>query len=457
MFFSKLADHQTQLAVIDQELTLTYTQLSGKVDEFSAILQEQLRHPECQRPLVFLHAKNNYLTLVAYLSCLRLGFPLLLLDPDLSADKRQNLEQVYQPNLLIDDLNIKLLHYDALLLSEVLALMLSTSGSTGSPKQVCLSAKNLQANAESICEFLPIQPSDKTITSLPFFYSYGLSVINSHLLAGACIVFNQATLLSREFWDCFKLNNINSLAGVPYSYEMLLRLRFETMDLPSLRYFTQAGGRLASNLVIRLAQLAKATNKRFFIMYGQTEATARMAYLPDEKALDKPNSIGCAIPKGELRLVDEFGHNIAAPHVAGELVYQGDNIMLGYAECLLQLSTFNPEKTLMTGDIACFDEDGDFFIKGRKKRFIKLFGQRVSLDEVERYLTEKTLECYCTGDDTSLVVAVKNHHDIKVLTTDLSVYLKLHPSVIKVISVAQLPVTSNGKKDYQQVLKWAKS
>jgi acyl-CoA synthetase (AMP-forming)/AMP-acid ligase II len=427
--------------------------LQKNCDEFAAELKNGLK--DCS-PLIFLKAQNSGATLTAYLTCLQMGLPLLLLDPDIQPEKLQGLVNTYQPNCVIEGFTCEFIEgSQGQSVSSELALMLSTSGSTGSAKQVCLSANNLNANALSICEYLPILASDKTITTLPFFYSYGLSVINSHLLAGACIVFCQDSVISREFWRTFKQHNISSFAGVPYTYEMLMRLRFERMALPSLRYFTQAGGKLNTDLVKRLAALANEQQQNFYVMYGQTEATARMAFLASDKALLKPDSIGQAIPNGQLNLRDEQGNIIDEPNQIGELVYVGPNIMLGYAESREDLVQFESRAQLATGDIAYRDQEGDYFIQGRIKRFIKLFGQRINLDEVEQLLAEKKLECYCTGDDTKLIVAVKNHNNIKQLTTEICQDLKLHHSVVRVMSVVELPLNANGKKDYQQVLQWA--
>ena len=449
MFFNALTTYQQNIVAIEQGMVTSYAELAERCQQFS----EQLTQTsELKRPLLFVKAHNNVDTLVVYLSALQNKFPVLLLDPDIEQEKLANLLRVYQPNFLLENKTITPLNTTQHKMADTLALMLSTSGSTGSPKQVCLSQQNLQANAQSICDYLPIQLSDKTITTLPFFYSYGLSVINSHLLAGACIVFNQHTMLSREFWQVFNAQQISSFAGVPYHYEMLLKLRFERMDLPSLRYFTQAGGKLSEPLVKKLSAYASSQHKAFFMMYGQTEATARMAYLPSDKVSIKPNSIGQAIPNGEFSLLDEQGMAVNESNQAGELVYSGPNVMLGYAEYVTDLTGLKPITQLHTGDIASRDSDGDYFIVGRKKRFIKLFGQRINLDEVEQLLAKKQLETYCLGDDTKLIVAIKKANDIKVLRTTICRLLNIHISVIEVLSVDELPVTANGKKDYKRIL-----
>jgi long-chain acyl-CoA synthetase len=447
VFFQQLAQKGSALAAIENEQLVSYAELAVQCDDFAQQLGSK-------RQLIFLKAANNIATLVAYLAALRSKHPILLLEPELSDGKLAKLIKLFNPNLLIENKQIQQLHHQELDLAPQLSLLLSTSGSTGSAKQVALSSENLQANAHSICAYLPMKVSDKAITTLPFFYSYGLSVINSHLQAGGCIVFNQHSLVSREFWQTFKQHEITSFAGVPYSYEMLLKLRFTRMELPSLRYFTQAGGRLTGEKVEELARYASEQGKAFFVMYGQTEATARMAYLSAEKVLAKPNTIGQAIPGGRLSLLDEQGQPISAYGGQGELCYSGDNVMLGYAQCAQDLAAFSAIELLHTGDLAYCDEQGDFTICGRLKRFIKLFGQRINLDEVENLIQDNwQLENYCCGDDKKLLIGVKNCEDIQSLKTFVCSYLNLHHSVVEVCSVSDLPLTSNGKKDYQGLMK----
>lgn len=444
MFFRQLNEKKHRLAVVDGDSRLTYEELACKCDELSLLLP--------QKPcLIFLKAKNDISTLVAYLTALRHDHVVMLLDPDIDETKYNDLVSAYRPNVAIEGENLATVSSHIHRFHSDLCLLLSTSGSTGSAKQVCLSQTNLHANAQSICDYLPIDDDDKTITTLPFFYSYGLSIINSHLLKGSCIVFNRHSVVSRDFWQLFKSEEITSFGGVPYSYQMLLKLRFTSMNLPHLRYFTQAGGKLEEAHSKILNQYAIERGISFYIMYGQTEATARMAYLAPAILATKPCAIGKAIPAGRLHIVDSDNKTIVSPNTEGELIYSGPNVMLGYANTYADLLKFTSIEHLYTGDIAYFDNDGDFVICGRKKRFIKLFGQRLNLDEIESLLSQKGLESYCTGDDNKLLVAVKNNNDIKAVKHLLSNDLQLHHSVIQIIGVDSFPITANGKKDYQSV------
>ena len=255
---------------------------------------------------------------------------------------------------------------------EELGLLLTTSGSTGSPKLVRQSYTNIQENAKSIAEYLKIDETERPITTLPMNYTYGLSIINSHILKGAAILVTQHTLMEREFWKFFRESEATSFGGVPYTYEILKKLRFFNMELPSLRYMTQAGGKLSPQLHKEFAEYAESHQKQFIVMYGQCEATARMAYLPAEKALEKYGSMGIAIPGGRLELIDVNGKFIEKPDEVGELVYYGPNVTLGYAQEAGDLKKADERNgRLETGDMAKRDNDGFYYIVGRKKEIFE--------------------------------------------------------------------------------------
>ena len=277
-----------------------------------------------------------------------------------------------------------------------LALLLTTSGSVGSPKFVRQSYKNIAANTASIVEYLHLDTAERAITSLPMNYTFGISVINSHLMVGATLVLSPYTIMQREFWTLMSEQKVTSLSGVPYTYEMLDKLRFMRRDLPDLHTLTQAGGKLSPELHQKFAEYAQAQGKSFVVMYGQTEATARMSYLPPELSLTKVGSMGIAVPGGKFSLIDADNQQIIEPGVVGELVYEGDNVTLGYAQSRGDLAKGDEfGGRLLTGDMARFDEDGFFYVVGRKKRFLKIFGNRVNLDETERLIKSHFCDLDC--------------------------------------------------------------
>ncbi|MFD6454036.1 AMP-binding protein, partial [Nocardia sp. NPDC060220] len=342
--------------------SVTYAQLADRVAEFSGELGPVRR-------LVALTAGNDLDSLVAYLGALDAGCAVLL-----TGELTGELAATYDPDVIIDRGRVIANRArSAHRLHPELALLLSTSGSTGSPKLVRLSARNLGANAESIAEYLGIGPDDVAATTLPLFYCYGLSVVHSHLLRGASLLLTERSVLEPEFWDEFREHRATSFAAVPYTVDLLDRIGFARMSLPDLRYVTQAGGRLDPARVRTYARLGAAAGWRFFVMYGQTEATARMAYLPPESADEHPDCIGIPVPGGHFTLapVDDGA--------AEELVYHGPNVMLGYAHRSADLALGRTVDALRTGDLARRTPDGLYQVVGRRSRFAKLFGLRIDL------------------------------------------------------------------------------
>ncbi|MCX9156158.1 AMP-binding protein [Niveibacterium sp. 24ML] len=428
--------------------TITYGALTAACDGFNAMLGRR----EHKR-LGFLLCRNDVPSLTAYLASLRAGDCVALLPDTLPDAELDALIARYLPDWLLGprarmqdrggldwhDKRLALLPRDERPIHPDLALLLSTSGTTGSPRMVRLSYANLAANAASIAEYLELNSSERPITTLPMHYSYGLSVINSHLHVGAAALLTDDAVTSRPFWDLFREGGATSLAGVPFTWQMLARLRIERMSLPSLRTLTQAGGRLSPELTEHFRRVSEAQGWRFFVMYGQTEATARIAYLPPDLLATKLGAIGKAIPGGALSLGDE-----------GELVYRGPNVMLGYAESRDELAwgdTLNG--VLHTGDLARQDEDGIFWLTGRIKRIAKVFGNRVNLDEVETLLGARLGSAVAAldEDDALRVVLTDSRQEAAALEV-LRSTLGVHPSGLRVCSVIEFPLTSSGKLDY---------
>ncbi|MBQ9720187.1 MAG: AMP-binding protein [Oscillospiraceae bacterium] len=335
-----------------------------------------------------------------------------------------------------------------------LALLLTTSGSTGSPKFVRQSYENIRANTASIIEYLKLDSTERPITTLPMNYTYGLSIINTHLAVGATILLTEKTLMHKEFWSFFKEQGATSFGGVPYTYEMLDKLRFTRMELPSLRAMTQAGGKLTPDLHEKFAKYARETGKRFFVMYGQCEATARMGYLPPEKAVEKKGSMGIPIPGGRFCLIDGNGDEVTAPHSTGELVYEGANVTLGYAECGKDLAKGDERNgVLHTGDMAQFDEDGFYYIVGRKKRFLKLYGNRVNLDEAERLIKGEFggIDCACGGIDDHMMIFVTDGALAEPVRDFAARKKVIHSAAFRSVVLKEIPKNDSGKTLYRDL------
>lgn len=337
--------------------------------------------------------------------------------------------------------------------NEELSVLLTTSGSTGSPKLVRLSKKNLESNARSIIEYLHITKDERPVTGLPMYYSFGLSIINSHLLVGATLLLTPASYVEREFWQFANDNSFTSFSGVPYTFEIMKKLKLWKQPMPTLRTLTQAGGKLSNNLLQFFMEKYEPQGVKFYLMYGQTEATARMSYLEPEYGLTKLGSIGKGIPGGTFSLADDDGRVIEKANEVGELVYEGANVSLGYAECAADLMKGDENLgVLHTGDLAYRDEDGFYFIAGRKKRFLKLFGNRISLDYVETLLKEKLKECVCVGDDSKLIIyTTDKDYDENEIIDFIVGRTKIVRTVFSVRHIDEIPRSESGKILYKEL------
>lgn len=444
-FCDTLEAFGSTVAVLDEHRqAITYSTLVETADQMAENFGP--RHS-----LVLIHCDYTLQTLVAYLACLRHRRIALLIDSNLDAAYLQGLMACYRPEAIVDKNGEVSKHAGGEEpVRKDVAVMMSTSGSTGSPKMVMLSLANLHANASSINQYLPITSDERAISTLPFHYSYGLSIINTHLMAGARISVTADAIISRAFWERFKNEEITSLAGVPFVYEMLKRLRFERMELPALRYLTQAGGKLPGDLIVEFGKLAEMRQIPFYVMYGQTEATARISYVPADKLLQYPETIGIAIPDGEIYLRSlRNGSEVTAFDEEGELIYRGPNVMLGYARSRENLHDPAEALTeLATGDIGRRNSEGLFTLTGRLNRFIKLYGQRVNLDELEARLRAGGHEVLCGGSDQALVIGCLDGTPEAVLKAWVHKHLAVHPGVVEVRRLSERPVTSSGKINY---------
>lgn len=421
MFLNIEQKPKGQVAVIDDSATeLTYGDLCRYADEFRAVLPS--------RTLVFLLAENRIGSLIGYTSLLNNHVVPLIISSATERTLFENLYNTYRPEYLWLPIE-RVVEYTAnepiytaqnyalvqtgfppAQLYDDLSLLLPTSGSTGSPKLVRHSYRNIEANAENVMNLFDITPTERALASLPMHYTMGLSVIASHLYAGATVLLCGKSLLDTGFWKMLRDREATSITGVPYSYELLAKLRFFRMDLPHLTTITQGGGKLTEELWRQIVDYCQSHGKRFIATYGQSECTARMAYLPAHLAATKVGSIGIAEPGGHLSLVNNDNVETFEGEDTGEMVYRGENVTLGYANSLDDLMLGDQNYGVMhTGDLARRDADGCYYIIGRLKRFLKIFGLRIGLDEVENIIrTNYDTDCYCSGTDEKLIVKVTN-------------------------------------------------
>lgn len=413
---------------------MTYAALADGVDARRLTIGSAPR-------LVLLEAANDVETVVTLLAALAGGHPVILAAPG-STD----LVAAYDPDVVARGAELEerrrvtnhAFHPD-------LALLLSTSGSTGSPKLVRLSADNLDCNAGQIVDALGLSADDGAATTLPLQYCYGLSVLLSHLSVGASVLLTHLSVVDACFWDAFTAAGATTLAGVPYTFDLLEVVGFASMSLPRLRLVTQAGGRMDPAGVRRWAELGEERGFGLAVMYGQTEATARMATLPTHLAATNPSAIGVAVRGGHFSLLPVEGVEAGV----GELVYEGGNVMMGYATSPADLASGSEVTSLHTGDLARFTPDGLVEIVGRRSRFAKVCGLRIDLDRVEGDLTADGHTAYVMDGGDQLLVALMDGDASALARVQREVsdrYAVPRASVV-VAAVEEAPRTTSGKVD----------
>ena len=437
----------------------TYRKLIDLIDRFSLQIKKRI--------LVFFLCNNNIESIIGYLGFIKSNCVISLIDPKIDKKILINLIEIYQPDFIYlekkkftniknftlfssfgDYLLLKIKKEIKKIIHDDLALLISTSGSTGSPKLVRQSYLNLISNTNSISKYLKITERDIAITTLPMSYVYGLSIINTHMNQGAALVLNTSSLVEKDFWNKMQSFNVTNFGGVPYTYSILEKIDFKKYNLKSLRYTTQAGGKINKKTLINILKNYNLLGIKMFLMYGATEATARMSYIElKKKNMDKIESIGKPIPGGKFYLKDSKSKLIKKNNISGELIYSGKNVCLGYAEKLEDLSKGDRNKGILkTGDIAFRDSKNFYYIIGRKDRYVKIYGVRLNLQELEDIIEKYGLENMCTlQKENTINILIKKNVRIDRLKRYIFSIVKIHPSIIRVKIVKEFPLSKNLK------------
>lgn len=462
MFLEIDKKEQNKIAIKDSDnQQITY----GEIVHFANLFWDKIG----ERSLLFVLNRNTVGAAAGYLGAMINRIVPLILGASMDRELLEELIRIYHPQYLWKPVEMvaeeepRLLEQYGYVLVETgltpypmyeeLSLLLTTSGSTGSPKLVRHSYTNLEAQARNISAFFELDAAERPMLDLPINYTMGLSVLNSHLYSEATVLLTSLNVLNPGYWEYFKREEATSFTNVPYSYEILKKLRFFRMNLPSLKLITQGGGKLNEELQREFAEYAEQTGRRFILTYGQTEGSARMAYLPAEYAKEKCGCIGQAIPNGRLYLIDEDGNEITEPDVIGEMVYEGPNVTLGYAQSGEDLLLGDERHgVLPTGDMAKKDADGFFYIVGRKKRFLKLCGYRVGLDECENLIKAAfDTECACVGDDRCMQIYVNSRQGMDAIRRYIADKTGINSSAFRVHYIEALPRNEAGKVLYSQL------
>lgn len=436
----------------------------GKTLTFGDItaLSERLRSELPARSLIFVLTENSIGGIAWVMGTILSGNVPLILNAHTEESLLDNLLDTYRPAYIVRPgsgeetgfgYTLTATGNDPAPLHPDLSHLLPTSGSTGSPKLVRHKYENIGAAALNISTFFRLTETDRPLMVLPLHYTMGLSMVFSHLYVGATILITDLKMTDPGFWKFLKEEHATSFTGVPFSYEVLDKLRFTRMKLPDMTLLTQGGGKMPAELNLKFAEYCRDNGKRWVATYGQSEGTARMAWLPEEYAISKMGSIGIAVPNGHLSLRDAEGNEIEESPATGEMCYRGRNVTMGYARSREDLALGDERNGFLpTGDIAYRDEDGFYFIKGRMGRFLKIFGNRIGLDECEQIVRGAvSCECACTGTDERIVVYVTDSSQADVALETLMHAVKVPANVIDVRVIDELPKNEAGKILYSKL------
>jgi long-chain acyl-CoA synthetase len=466
MFSVDGIDPSKPFAITDKGLIASYS------DWFN--IQSELGDHVKPRNLVLVLTKNSLGSVAGLFGMINVKAVVLPVDAGISAMELESLLETYEPEFLFapsemylgsevgheacvefyDYTLYKLKQATPKFIDDDLALLLTTSGSTGTKKFVRLSYTNIESNAASIVEYLGINSSDRPITTLPLHYSFGFSIISSHLLVGSTLLISDASIVTRNFWNFANENMATTFGGIPFTFQMIKKMRLTNLMPKSLRYVTQAGGRISEEISSWAGSWSKERGIDFIVMYGQTEASPRMSYVPASQFVLKSGSIGIPIPGGRFEIRDEDNRLVVNPGQIGEIWYYGENVSLGYAESRSDLNLGDKNSGLLkTGDLGHFDEDGFYFVDGRISRFIKLHGNRISLDELELVFSNEFTDCavLATDNELNLFVSVAEHDERKII--EIAENLRIHPTSFNVHKVQEIPRSASGKIDYSTLRK----
>ena len=452
-----------------------------ELHDSSLLLSNYLEKEYGRGKNILVISENNLFFLTAYLAVIGSGNICIPLDPNMEQENFKFISDLTRPVLLfiskeagrkLDTGSLRCIYPDAINNDEFkvrgnngndfdenqCAEIIFTSGSTGKPKGVMISHRNLIANTESIIDYLKLNESDRMLVVLPFYYCYGLSLLHTHLRVGGSIVLNNSFIFLGGIINNLRDYKCTGFAGVPSHFQILLRKsdNFKKTQFPDLKYVTQAGGKLATIFIDEFRASFPETD--FIVMYGQTEATARLSYLPPELYEKKKGSMGKGIPGVQLKVVNEKGKEIK-PGEVGEVIARGDNIMLGYYADEEGTKSTIRDGWLYTGDLGTVDEDGYIYLTARKKEIIKVGGKRISPKEVEAVILQlpEVVDCSVEGVNDELqgeaikaVIVINDKMKTSIDEAFIKEHCSKHLALYKIPRIFELKdqvtISSTGKR-----------
>ena len=466
MLFQGIEKYGEKNALISKETGgVTYKDIEYQIN----ILKKKIPG----RSFAILLCENSIAPIIYYIFSIKNNCVIMLLDIKTDIAQVKNLIRVYEPSFIVgptewikknniykNEFVYNFLNYSIYRtrynlfpkINNKLCLLMPTSGSMGSIKFVKISKENIVENTNSIIKYLKITSNEKTITNMPFNYSYMLSIINTHIQTGASIFVTNESILQKQFWNDLKINKITSFNGVPYHYDILIKLGLKNIYNNNLKLFTQAGGKMNIENQKLILDFFKRNKTKFITMYGQTEASPRISYLKPKYNFIKIGSIGKPIPKTKMWIVNSSGKKVNKTNEIGELVFKGKNVCMGYAKNIRDLKKPDTNKGLLkTGDLAFVDKDGFFYLTGRKSRVIKIFGNRFSLDEIEERMQKKGISIACKNKNDEFYIYYEKNVKKNDIITNVANITKQNKIDCKLILLKRFPRKSNGKIDYQNL------
>lgn len=465
--FRAFNKYKKNIAIIDNEHSdLSYKQVLKETNK----IKKKIKN----KSLILIISENTLGSLLAYIFCIINNHVAIIVDSKTIKKNILKIFKNYEPNYIFLSKEMKTIFkkkcsekyefFDQSLmknkinkkkkLNRNLSVLLSTSGSMGSTKFVKLSKNNLKTNTDSIINYLKINNKDSAITNLPISYSYMISVINTHFEVGGSIIISKYSLIQKKFWKILKNSKVTSFNGVPYTYEMLIKVGLKNIKIGTLKYLTQAGGKLEKNKLREIINFCKRNNIKFFSMYGQTEASPRISYLKPEFSEKKIGSIGKGLSGNKIYIIDNNGKKILKPYVEGEIINEGKNVFMGYSKNCNDLNKLNEKNyKLKTGDLGFFDKDGFFFITSRISRIAKIFGNRVDLGDLESLMSQKNYKVVCLSDSNKISIFIEKSYNKTNLINTISKITNLNINSFELIKLKYFPRTLNNKVSYDELKK----
>ena len=453
--------------ITEKKIQISYATLYKDIKKYSKNIK--------RKSVLLLLCTNNYSTLIAYMCCLFTKTVPILVDENIRPEKFKKIIRNFKPDYIFSSKNINFMEKKYFVkninntflicrntisqknnLDPKISLLLSSSGSTGSLKFIKISLKNIRHNTKTIIQYLGLTKNDKTIINLPFSYSYGLSVVNTHLYAGAKIFLCNHSVISKEFWTIFKSFKPTNFNGVPYTYNLISKLYIKKIDFSCLKFISQAGGKLNKKYLEELIAVSKKYKFNIFVMYGQTEASPRISYLEPKLIERKIESIGKTLKGGKIWLENNNKKRIHQANTEGELIYKGPNVFIGYAKNRHDLTIKGKGFTsdiLKTGDLAKFDDEGYIYITGRKNRYSKILGNRINLEEVEEILSQNNFSSICSVQKDFLNIYCETKSNPRDLLNIIKNSTTIPTNRCKVHLIKNIPRNMSGKIIYNNFKK----